>query len=195
MAEDAEDTQIMVIEPQLRGIIPIDTLHISKSLRKTLKKNHYKITLDTAFSDVVEYCAAPAEGRENTWINRPIRKGFESLFKKGHAHSLEIWRDDKLVGGLYGLALGAIFCGESMFSKQRDMSKVALVALCALLKHHDYKLLDAQFMTDHLKRFGAYEISQEAYKKKLNVYAPLERPFPSAYDKRWLESYLATEKP
>lgn len=195
MAESAEDSQVMVIEPKMRGIIPIEGLHISRSLKKTIKKYDYEIRLNTAFSDVVNACAEPAEGRENTWINRPIQKGFENLNRRGHAHSLEIWQNGTLVGGLYGLALGAIFCGESMFSKKRDASKIALVALCALLKHFDYKLLDAQFITDHLMRFGAYEMEQQTYKAKLEDWAHLERDFPYSYDMAWLKDFLATEKP
>jgi leucyl/phenylalanyl-tRNA--protein transferase len=194
MAESADDPQIMVIEPKMRGIIPIDDLHIPRSLKKRLNKGDYQIKIDTAFSAVIEACATPAEGRENTWINRPIKKGFETLHRRGHAQSLEVWRGDTLVGGLYGLALGAIFCGESMFSAERDMSKVALVHLCALLQHFDYKLLDAQFITDHLMRFGAYEMPQEDYKNVLDQWSNTQRDFPKNYDKRWLAAYLNAEQ-
>ncbi len=190
MAESADDPQVMVIEPKMRGIIPIHDLNISKSLKKRIKRNDYEIRIDTAFSRVIEQCAAPKNGRENTWINRPIKKGFESLHRHGHAHSLEVWQNDELVGGLYGLALGAIFCGESMFSNARDMSKIALVHLCALLAHFDYQLLDAQFITDHLKRFGAYELPQSEYKHMLAVWAHEKRPFPKDYDRAWLDNYF-----
>jgi leucyl/phenylalanyl-tRNA--protein transferase len=194
MADSADDPQVMVIEPKLRGIIPIDGLHISRSLKKRIHKHDYRISIDSAFSEVVEACAMPGLGRENTWINRPIHKGFETLHRKGHAHSIEVWYKGDLVAGLYGLALGAIFCGESMFTTRTDMSKVALVHLCALLKHFDYQLLDAQFITDHLKSFGAYEMPQSTYKEKLALWSELERPFPVDYQKSWLDAYLATEK-
>ncbi|MCS5597096.1 MAG: leucyl/phenylalanyl-tRNA--protein transferase [Pseudomonadota bacterium] len=193
MAESADDPQVMVIEPKMRGILPIHDLYISKSLKKRLKKRDYEIKIDTAFTNVIEQCAIPKEGRENTWINRPIKKGFESLHRQGHAHSLEIWQEGELVGGLYGLALGAIFCGESMFSNARDMSKIALVHLCALLKHFDYQLLDAQFITDHLKRFGAYEMPQSEYKHMLSLWAHEDRPFPTEYNPAWLDAFLNTK--
>tara|TARA_R110002126_G_scaffold3263_1_gene18558 strand:- start:257222 stop:257866 length:645 start_codon:yes stop_codon:yes gene_type:complete len=190
MAESADDPQVMVIEPKMRGVIPIHDLHIPKSLKKRLNKTDYEIRIDHDFSAVIDACATPAEGRENTWINRPIKKGFETLHRRGQAHSLEVWRGGKLVGGLYGLALGAIFCGESMFSVERDMSKVALVHLCALLRHFDYKLLDAQFITDHLMRFGAYEMPQDEYKGALDKWSGAKRDFPDAFDTRWLSAYL-----
>ncbi len=194
MAESADDPQVMVIEPKMRGIIPINALHIPKSLKKRINKNDYQIKIDHAFPAVIDACATPADGRENTWINRPIKKGFETLHRRGHAHSLEVWRDDTLVAGLYGLTLGAIFCGESMFTAQRDMSKVALVHLCALLKHFDYKLLDAQFITDHLMRFGAYEMPQEEYILQIEQWGEAKRAFPSQFNKQWLDDFLDSKQ-
>lgn len=165
MAESAQDDDFAFYKPAMRGLIPIETLHVPKRLLKTIRQNKFTFTLDAAFEEVIDGCAAPSsEKRNKTWINRPIRDIFVMLHKQGYAHSLECWNaDGKLAGGIYGLAVGAVFCGESMFSRERDASKVALTALCALLWKAGYTTLDTQFINPHLLQFGAYEIPQEEY--------------------------------
>ncbi len=164
MADTADALFYNFYRPEMRGLLPIADLHISRTLRKTLKRNPYTITVDTAFADVITECAKEGgKGRDVTWINDTIRDVFIKLHKKGKAHSVECWQDGKLVGGLYGLAIGRVFCGESMFSRATDASKVALVHLAARLWKAGFTVLDTQFINDHLKQFGAYEIPQEEY--------------------------------
>ncbi|MEM9469297.1 MAG: leucyl/phenylalanyl-tRNA--protein transferase [Pseudomonadota bacterium] len=168
MAESADDDILNFYSPEKRGLLPIHDLHIPKKLLKTIKSRTFKVTINKAFEDIIDACALSAKGRENTWINKTIRNVFIELHHMGHAHSVECWSDDKLAGGLYGLALGQIFCGESMVSMERDASKVALVHLCARLQKGGFKTLDTQFINKHLKQFGAYEIPQEEYEKRLS---------------------------
>lgn len=165
MAESAEDESFAFYKPHMRGLLPIETLHVSKSLHKTIRQRKFTLTLDRAFDRVIDGCAEPSSTkRDKTWINRPIRDIFVMLHNQGHAHSVECWdADGLLVGGVYGLSIGAVFCGESMFSRKRDSSKVALVALCALLRKSGHTVLDTQFLNPHLLQFGAYEIPQEKY--------------------------------
>lgn len=175
MAESAEDESFAFYKPLLRGLLPIETLHVSKSLRKTIRRKKFTLTVDRVFAQVIDGCAEPSSAKRNkTWINEPIRDIFVMLHNQGHAHSVECWNTDGLlVGGIYGLSIGAVFCGESMFSRERDSSKVALVALCALLRKGGYKVLDTQFLNPHLLQFGAYEIPQEEYEiliqKEMNI--------------------------
>ncbi len=171
MAESADDDDFDFYKPVLRGLIPIEGLHIPKRLLKTIRRNKFTLTLNAAFEDVIDGCAEPSsEQRAKTWINTPIRDIFVMLHKGGHAHSVECWNDrGELVGGIYGLAIGAVFCGESMFSRERDASKVALVGLCALLWKAGYTTLDAQFINPHLLQFGAYEIPQEEYEALIGI--------------------------
>ena len=167
MAETAEDTALYWVEPDERGIIPLRGLRISHSLRKQVRKQPFEIRIDTAFSEVIEACAAKTENRKSTWINARIRKLYNQLHKMDHCHSVECWQDGKLVGGLYGVKIGAAFFGESMFSRVTDASKVALVHLVARLNAGGFQLLDAQFMNPHLKTLGAIVISKADYKELL----------------------------
>ncbi|MEO9599927.1 leucyl/phenylalanyl-tRNA--protein transferase [Parasphingorhabdus sp.] len=174
MADARDDPESFWVEPKARAIIPLENFQMSRSLRKTIKSDRFKVTADTAFSDVIAICAAEAEDRKETWINAEIEEAFNRLHKLGHTHSIECWTIDDatgqevLVGGLYGLAIGGVFCGESMFSRMRDASKVALAWLVVRLKVGGFSLLDCQFMTDHLASLGAIEISQEDYLERLN---------------------------
>jgi leucyl/phenylalanyl-tRNA--protein transferase len=167
MAETRDDPRIFLVEPERRGIIPLDGLHISHRLARTVRSDRFEIRTDTAFEAVIDACARPRPDREETWINRPIRELYIALFARGAAHSVECWREGRLVGGLYGVSLGGAFFGESMFSDERDASKVALVHLVARLNAGRYRLLDAQFQTEHLARFGAIEIPRADYRKRL----------------------------
>ncbi|WP_374516396.1 leucyl/phenylalanyl-tRNA--protein transferase [Brevundimonas sp.] len=167
MGETRDDPRMFLVEPDQRGVIPLDDFQIPTRLRRTVRAEPFDIRVNTAFGAVVDACAAPAPGREDSWINGPIRRLYAELNGRGHAHSIECWRDERLVGGLYGVTLGAAFFGESMFSRERDASKVALVHLVARLKRGGWGLLDAQFMTEHLARFGAVEVPQAAYLRRL----------------------------
>ena len=169
MAEGRDDPRIFLVEPDQRGVIPLDGFHIPARLRRTVRGDPFEIRVDTAFDAVVDACAAAAPGREETWINDPIRRLYGELNARGHAHSIECWRDERLVGGLYGVSLGGAFFGESMFSRTPDASKVALVHLVARLRRGGWRLLDAQFMTEHLGRFGAVEIAQPVYLRRLRA--------------------------
>ena len=167
MGEARDDPRVFLVEPDERGIFPLDAFHIPSRLKRTVRAEPFDIRVNTAFLSVVDACAAPAAGREDTWINAPIRRLYGELHALGHAHSLECWQGETLVGGLYGVTLGSAFFGESMFSRVTDASKVALVHLVARLKRSGFTLLDAQFITPHLARFGAQEIPQSAYLRKL----------------------------
>lgn len=169
MAEDADDPSIHWIDPTHRGILPLDGFHVSRSLRKTIRRDPFEIRFDTAFAAVVDACAEPAPGRAQTWINRQIRELYAGLFAMGHAHSVEAWNDGRLVGGLYGVSLGTAFFGESMFSRQTDASKVSLVYLWDRLVRAGFTLLDTQFLTGHLSRFGAVEIERTDYRDRLEA--------------------------
>ncbi len=171
MADSRDDDELFWVEPQMRAIIPLDGLNISKSLRKVIRQDRFEVTSDTAFEQVIALCAQSASDRENTWINADIEEAFIALHHQGHAHSVECWQivegQRTLVGGLYGLALGRVFCGESMFSRVSDASKVALVWLVARLRIGGFELLDCQFMTNHLATMGAVELPQSDYLKLL----------------------------
>ena len=163
MAEDADDPALFWIDPPERGIIPLDAFHIPSRLARTVRATPLTVTCDRDFSAVIEGCAEPGRNRARTWINAPIRKLYRGLFDIGHCHTVEVYDGDALVGGLYGVSLGRAFFGESMFHRVRDASKIALVHLVARLRLGGFELLDAQFMTDHLKTFGATEVPQERY--------------------------------
>ena len=167
MAERRDDPTLYWVSPEQRGILPLEAFHIPRRLARTVRSGVFHVSVDTAFGEVMRACAAPDEGREETWINDEILRLYTALHASGHAHSLECRRDGRLVGGLYGVRLGGAFFGESMFSRETDASKVALVHLVARLKLGGFKLLDAQFLTDHLARFGAVEIPRTAYLAKL----------------------------
>ena len=167
MAETADDPGLFWIDPTERGILPLDGFHLPKSLRKTIRKTPFTIKVDTAFPAVVMACAEPAPGRRETWINGQIRSLTSALFDEGFAHCVEAWDGDDLVGGLYGISLGGAFFGESMFSRRTDASKIALAYLWERLSRGAYRLLDTQFLTSHLKTFGAIEIGRDAYRNLL----------------------------
>jgi len=163
MGEARDDPRIFLVEPEQRGVIPLDRFHIPTRLKRTVRADAFEVRVDTAFDAVLDACAAAGPGREDSWINAPIRRLYIELNTRGHAHSVECWRNERLVGGLYGVTLGGAFFGESMFSRERDASKVALVHLVARLKRGGWRLLDAQFLTGHLRQFGAVETPQAAY--------------------------------
>ena len=167
MAESADDPSLYWIEPQKRGVIPLDGFHVPRRLARTVGGERFEIRIDQDFDAVIAACAAPAAGRSKTWINPRIRRLYRQLFQGGHCHTVEAWRDGKLAGGLYGIRLGQAFFGESMFHFERDASKVALVHLVALLRASQFRLLDAQFMTEHLWQFGAVEVERPDYQKLL----------------------------
>ena len=180
MADAREDERVFLIDPERRGIIPLDGFHVSHRLARTVRSEPFEIRTDTAFRDVVRACAEAGPGRTETWINHPIEDLYVSLHEGGFAHTVECWRDGVLVGGLYGVSLGGAFFGESMFSRRTDASKVALVHLVARLIAGGYRLLDAQFMTDHLTQFGAVEISRLDYHRRLALALSAEGEFQRA---------------
>ena len=163
MADSRDAGSVYWVEPRQRAVLPLDGFHLSRSLRKTLLKDRFRVTADRAFAEVIALCAQAADDRPDTWINRSIEQVFLRLHAMGLAHSVECWEGERLVGGLYGLALGRAFFGESMVSRATDASKVAIAALVARLKAGGYTLLDCQFMTDHLASLGAAEISRADY--------------------------------
>jgi leucyl/phenylalanyl-tRNA---protein transferase len=167
MAESAEDPELFWVDPQFRGIIPLDAFHVPRRLRRVVRNGSFAVRCDTAFIQVMRGCAETSEKRPNTWINDEILRLYAGLFAHGYAHSVECWQDGRLVGGLYGVSLGAVFFGESMFSRVTDASKVALVHLVARLRAGGYRLLDTQFLTAHLARFGAIEIPRARYRRLL----------------------------
>ncbi|HXQ17383.1 MAG TPA: leucyl/phenylalanyl-tRNA--protein transferase [Caulobacteraceae bacterium] len=167
MADARHDKRVFLVDPARRGVIPLDRFRVSRRLARTVRADRFEVRIDTAFSAVVAHCAAPRAGRMETWINEPIQAMCDALFERGVAHSVEAWREGRMVGGLYGLALGAAFFGESMFSLERDASKVALTHLVARLKAGGFRLLDTQFQTEHLSGFGAEEISRSEYAARL----------------------------
>lgn len=167
MGETRDDPTLHWIDPERRTILPLNGFHLSRRLRRTVRAGVFEIRADSAFADVIRACAAPRPGHADSWINEPIIELYSQLHRRGNAHSVECWHGQQLVGGLYGVSIGAAFFGESMFSHATDASKVALVHLVARLIKGGYTLLDCQFMTEHLRRFGAVEISRAAYRKLL----------------------------
>jgi leucyl/phenylalanyl-tRNA---protein transferase len=168
MAESPDDPALHWFEPRRRGILPLDGFHVSRSLAKRVRSDAFEVVADRDFDAVIAACAQPAPGRENTWINGTIRRLYGELFATGNCHTIEAYRDGQLVGGLYGVSIGRAFFGESMFHRATDASKVALVHLVARLKRGGYRLLDAQFTTAHLERFGAVEIDRALYQTLLD---------------------------
>jgi leucyl/phenylalanyl-tRNA--protein transferase len=170
MAESADDDELFWVDPQRRGILPLDGLHVSRRLARSFLRGGFEIGVDRDFAGVLAACA----DRPETWINAPILRLYAELHRMGHAHSVEVWRNGALAGGLYGVALGGAFFGESMFSRMRDASKFALIALVARLRAGGFRLLDTQFVTAHLARLGAVEIGRAAYHQRLQ--AAIGRP-------------------
>ena len=169
MAEERDDAHVFWIDPEWRGILPLDGFHVPARLARRLRASAFRHTVDTAFAEVIAACAAPGKARTKTWINRVIERSYIELHAKGHAHSVEVWDGDALVGGLYGVSIGAAYFGESMFARATDASKMALVHLVARLKAGGYKLLDTQFVTEHLLQFGAFEIPRARYHELLDA--------------------------
>ncbi len=167
MAESRDDPNIFWVDPQVRGVMPLATFHVPRRLKKTVRGG-FDVRLDTAFADVLRLCGQEGKIRPETWINAAIENAVLELFEMGFAHSIEAWKDGELAGGLYGIALGGAFFGESMFSRHRDASKVALVHLVARLRLGGFTLLDVQFLTDHLRQFGAVEVPARTYLEDLN---------------------------
>jgi len=167
MAESADDPALYWIEPDMRGIVPLDGFHIPARLARTVRSTPWTVDVDRDFDAVIEGCAEPKQDRARTWINTRIRRIYRSLFERGNCHTVEVYDGDQLVGGLYGVSLGRAFFGESMFHRARDASKIALVHLIARLKLGGYRLLDTQYVTEHLKTFGAVEVPKRRYHKML----------------------------
>ncbi len=167
MARQHDDPKLYWVDPEKRGVLPLDSYHLPRSLRKVLKRETFQLRVDTAFDEVLSLCAESTARRPETWINAEIIRLFTDLHHAGLAHSIESWQDGKLVGGLHGLGLGSAFFGESMFSRATDASKVALAYLVSLMKKGGYTLLDTQFVTDHLAQFGAVEIPRRDYLRML----------------------------
>jgi leucyl/phenylalanyl-tRNA---protein transferase len=189
MAENADDPALYWIEPEKRGIIPLRGFHVPTRLARTIRAERFTVLADRDFEAVIEGCAAPAPGRPHTWINDRIRRLYRGLYDIGHCHTVEVYDGDALVGGLYGVSLGRTFFGESMFYRARDASKVAMVHLVARLRAGGFRLLDTQFVTDHLKTFGAVEVPRKQYHKMLAealtgeadfAALPLDQPIPGA---------------
>jgi len=189
MAENADDPSLYWIEPEQRGVIPLEGFRVPRRLARTVRTDRFTVYIDRDFSAVLDGCAAPGKGRSRTWINLRIRSLYTRLHKIGHCHSVEVYDGARLIGGLYGVRLGAAFFGESMFHIERDASKIALVHLVARLRAGGFTLLDTQFVTDHLKSFGAIELSRRQYHKQLAqaiageadfAALPLDRPLAGA---------------
>jgi leucyl/phenylalanyl-tRNA--protein transferase len=177
MAENRRNKQLFWIDPEVRGILPLDNFHIPRSLKKKIRNKPFEVRFDHNFSAVIRACAQQKPKRQETWINDEIIELYTKLFCMRHAHYVECWQDEKLVGGLYGISIGGAFFGESMFSTERDSSKIALVHLVARLNLAGFTLLDTQFITDHLKQFGAIEISRLEYHKILSAALNLDVEF------------------
>lgn len=167
MAEDAADTDIFWVSPDMRGILPLDGFHASKSLRKAMRKSGWTIRVDSDWDGIIEGCATVGADRDTTWINATIRSVYGELFNRGIAHTVEVWDGDELIGGLYGLAIGAAFFGESMFHRRTDASKMAMAHLVDRLNAGGFELLDTQFLTDHLASLGGIEIIRTEYEERL----------------------------
>jgi leucyl/phenylalanyl-tRNA--protein transferase len=180
MARSRHDDAPVWVLPQVRGILPLDEARAPTRLQKTLRQGRFDVSVDLSFADVISECARRAKGREDTWINPAIEEVYLELHRAGRAHSIECRRDGRLVGGLYGVTLGAIFCGESMFSRERDASKIAFLHLVARLKLCGFKLLDTQFWTEHLSQFGVRECPDTDYQKMLEQFSSAAADFRAA---------------
>jgi leucyl/phenylalanyl-tRNA--protein transferase len=177
MAESADDPALYWIEPQHRGVLPLDQVHFSKRLLRTVRTTPLTVKIDTSYDAVIDGCSAPRPGRTTTWINKRIRNLYRELFQRGACHTVEVWNGERLVGGLYGVALKGAFFGESMFSFERDASKIALVHLVARLVTGGFQLLDTQFTTEHLRQFGTVELEREVFQAELEKALEVEGRF------------------
>ena len=190
MAEHRDDPTLYWIDPEKRGVLPLDDFHIPRRLRRTVRGNAFEVRCNTAFTDVICACAAPRKGRDESWINEEIISLYTTLNEMGRAHSVEAWRDGELVGGLYGVALGAAFFGESMFSTVRDASKIALVNLVARLRLGGFQMLDTQFVTKHLAQFGVVEMPRSGFRQILAAALDGSASFPVDLSQSELESFV-----
>jgi leucyl/phenylalanyl-tRNA--protein transferase len=199
MAESRDAERLYWLDPEQRGVIPLDRFHLPKRLLRTTLSDRFAVTSNRAFATVIAACAEPAEGREETWINPDIERLFGALHAIGHAHSIEVWEgapgDGRLAGGLYGVSLGGAFFGESMFSRARDASKVALVHLVARLRLFGFRLLDAQFQTAHLAQFGCHEVPRARYKRLLAEAVDLPVAWDDAPDPAALDAAIRALRP
>lgn len=177
MSDDRSDESIFFVDPEARGIIPLDGLHISRTMRKVMKAHDFKVTYNHAFPEVIALCAQAAPDRQTTWINHGIEYLYTQLHHMGHAHSVEVWRDGQIIGALYGVSIGGAFFGESMVSRAVNGSKIALIKLVERLNACGYVLLDTQFLTDHLASMGGIEISRADYQKRLKATLRIEADF------------------
>lgn len=178
MSDSRTDKQVFLMDPDLRGVIPLDGLHISRSLRKFVRQSNWEVRYNNNFPAIIHACAEPDIGRESTWISEGLEHLYLALHDNGYAYSVEVYDNDEIVGGLYGVSLGSAFFGESMFSRKTNASKVALMGLVSGLKNEGYSLLDTQFLTPHLETLGCIEITREAYHKKLKAALQVEASFP-----------------
>jgi leucyl/phenylalanyl-tRNA---protein transferase len=194
MAESADDPALYWIEPERRGILPFERFHVPQRLKRTVKSDRFQVVCDRNFDAIIAGCAAPKSGRARTWINGRIRNLYRGLFDRGHCHTVEVYDGTRLMGGLYGVNLGRAFFGESMFHQARDASKVALVHLVARLNAGGFKLLDAQFVTDHLKTFGAIELSRRQYHRLLEAALDGEADFAALPPQKPLTGAEALER-
>lgn len=198
MAESRNDPTVYFVDPEERGVLPLDAMHVSRSLRRAVRRRPFEVRLNTAFEAVLDGCAETRPERPDTWINPEIRRLYSELHLAGHAHSVECWRGGDLVGGLYGVALGGAFFGESMFSRATDASKIALIHLAARLKTGGFVLLDTQFVTPHLGRFGAHAVPRDVYRRRLAqaiavaVKLPLEPDLEDRMVRDYLQSTIQT---
>jgi leucyl/phenylalanyl-tRNA--protein transferase len=190
MAETRKGDRLYWLDPEKRGILPLDSFHLPRRLARTVLSSAFEVTVDQDFAGTIAGCAEPAPGRVDTWINPQIERLFSELHHLGHAHSVESRQDGHLVGGLYGVAIGGVFFGESMFSVARDASKVALVNLVARLRLGGFRLLDTQFVTGHLAQFGAEELAREEYKTRLTQALAAPAQFPTEPEPATLEAEI-----
>ena len=194
MAKSRGDSDVFWVQPKLRGVLPLDQFHLPRSLRKRLRQGTFTVTIDRDFDGVMAGCAEVSDTRADTWINDRIIQLFNALHQAGAAHSIEVWKDGALAGGVYGLAMGAAFFGESMFSRETDASKVALTHLVGILKQGGFTLLDTQFITEHLKQFGTIEISQQDYLTQLSDALTHKGRFEGPLSQRDLEAVLLSQR-
>lgn len=195
MADRADSNRLYWLSPDPRCVVPLDGIHLPRRLRKTVRNAGFEVTVDKAFGQVLERCAGGNEDRPESWINPPIRAGFTALHDLGHAHSVEVWRDGQLAGGLYGLAIRGVFFGESMFAAERDASKVAFVHMIALLRAGGYRLLDSQMLTPHLAQFGAVEIRKAEFLRRLGEALRHQAAFGEGDVGRELEGLIGPKDP
>ncbi len=177
MSDARDDEYLFLVDPPMRGVLPLDDFHVPSRLARTVRRDDYVVRVDTAFQQVIELCAESASDRPSTWISHSIQALYQALFARGLAHSVEVWRDETLIGGLYGVSIGGAFFGESMVSRATDASKIALVHLVARLKAGGFTLLDCQFQTEHLSQFGVVEVAKVDYLQMLAWAVDLKADF------------------